>query len=124
MLDVFQAKESLGDRYIESHTFDWFFHASGELAHDLPAVPAERPGDSEGYQMMEDVVRAETDGDVVLRWTYRGKTLTLTVKGFPGTEVYLFRGREHAEDSLRWGVMLRRRGRSAIFEASYRFERL
>ena len=121
LLDVFQAKDSLGDRYIDSHTFDWFFHASGELEHDLAAVAAERPGESEGYQMMEDVRRVVTDDDVVLRWTYRGKTLTLTVKGFPGTEVYLFRGREHAEDSLRWGVMLRRAGRSAVFEASYRF---
>lgn len=122
LLDVFTAKDSLGDRVVEAHTFDWFFHASGEIEHELALEPAQAPGESEGYQMMEDVSRLSTNDDVSLRWKYRGKTLTLQVKGSPDTEVYLFRGREHVEDALRWGVMLRRTGKQTVYEAEYRWE--
>ena len=118
LLDEFTVEASDG----ATHTFDWFFHASGELEHDvagLVSVPA--PGDAEGYQLMKDVVRAELNGDIVLRWKQPERTLTLTVKGAPGTEVYLFRGCEHREDLLRWGVMVRRNGERAVFEAEYAF---
>lgn len=103
------------------HTYDWLFHCSGELKHDLPMVPVPPPGDADGYHLMQNVQSCEVHGDWSITWELESKSITLAMVGEPGTTVYIFRGYEHRTDFLRWGVMVRRRGTNARFKAAYRF---
>lgn len=105
-----------------THTFDWFFHASGEIDTRLPMQPAEPPGEADGYSYMQQVACCETDDDWEISWVLPGKRVTLAMEGHPGTVVYVFQGPEHRADLLRWGVMVRRTGADAVYRAEYRFD--
>ncbi|RXZ82970.1 hypothetical protein EBB07_08665 [Paenibacillaceae bacterium] len=104
-----------------AHTFDWLFHCAGEIVHDLPLRRCSPPGEAEGYQLMEEVSSCEVDGTCHISWELPNQRLTLTMQGCPGTTVYLFKGYEHRLDLQRWGIMARRTGDSAVFEADYSF---
>jgi hypothetical protein len=106
----------------QSHTFDWFFHCSGELICDLPMQPVQRPGEADGYQLMQEVKCCSIERNWEMTWVLPDKKLTLSMAGCPGTTVYTFKGYEHRSDLLRWGVMVRRTGREAAFKAEYRFD--
>ncbi|MBO7746413.1 heparinase II/III family protein [Paenibacillus sp. MWE-103] len=105
-----------------AHTIDWFFHCTGELSSALPFAPCERPGDGDGYQLMLETARCDTDGDWEVHWALKEKKVTLRMAGCPGTSVYIFKGYEHRLDLVRWGVMVRRVAASAAFEAEYEWE--
>lgn len=102
-------------------TFDWLFHCSGEIESNLPFAPAEQPGNADGYQLMQDMQSCQVDGNFEISWVLPDHKLTLAMKGEPGSTVYIFRGFEHRSDLLRWGVMVRRTGTSAVYEAAYHF---
>ncbi|RXZ80807.1 hypothetical protein EBB07_17700 [Paenibacillaceae bacterium] len=119
--DVFEV-ETTAAADDAQHTFDWFFHCSGELQHRLPLTRAAQPGDADGYQLMQETAACEVNGDWEMSWVLPGKKVTLKMAGCPGTTVYVFKGYEHRMDWMRWGVMVRRSGISAQFAASYHFE--
>ncbi|HZG57136.1 heparinase II/III domain-containing protein [Paenibacillus sp.] len=106
----------------EEHVVDWLFHCSGELVHTLPMHDSPPPGDEDGYQLMQHVQSCMTDRDWELQWRFPDKSVTLSMRGSPGTEVFIFKGYEHRADLLRWGVLVRRIGRETSFEAEYRLE--
>ncbi|MBD2844028.1 heparinase II/III family protein [Paenibacillus sp. IB182496] len=115
------AQPSASDRPEETHSFDWLFHCSGEPSHVLPLKPVDPPGDADGYPLMQDVSTCCIDDDWSVSWAHEGVRLTLRMAGAPGTTVYLFRGYEHRSDLLRWGVLVRRFGQAATYEADYTF---
>lgn len=117
--DEFEVKSS--HEQAEDHVIDWLFHCSGEVQSNLVFEKADQPGDADGYQLMQEVSRCDTDEDWELNWVLPGKTLTLQMEGSPGTSVYLFKGYEHRLDLMRWGVLVRRTGQSATFKAVHRF---
>lgn len=122
LIDEFSVTAIQGGADAGEHTFDWLFHCSGEAHCDLPMLPAQPPGEADGYQLMQDVRSCATDDVWEASWALPDKRLTLSMAGCPGTTVYLFQGYEHRSDLLRWGVMVRRTGESATFKAEYRFE--
>lgn len=115
-------KEAASHTNSEKHTFDWFFHCSGELECELPMENTSAPGDGDGYQLMQDVQSCAVDRDWQISWKLPGKRVRLEMAGCSGTTVYIFRGYEHRSDLLRWGVMVRRTGTSATYKAEYRLE--
>ncbi|MFD0710298.1 heparinase II/III family protein [Paenibacillus sp. GCM10027626] len=119
LLDEFTVQPA-GDHQ-DSHEFDWLFHCSGELQSSLTFVRAEPPGDADGYQLMLETACCRTDEAWELHWILPDKTVTLRMEGAPGTTIYRFKGYEHQLDLVRWGVMVRRQGKSASFKASYHF---
>lgn len=119
LIDEFTVTSTEGKS--EEHTFDWLFHCSGELQCDFPMQSTQPPGEEDGYQLMLDVQSCTTDDDWEVSWLLPNKKLTLAMTGSPGTTVYLFKGYEHRADLQRWGVMVRRTGSTATFQAEYRF---
>lgn len=117
--DTFRVNSAAADA--EEHTFDWLFHCSGGLECSLPMQSSALPGTEDGYQLMKDVQSCELDSDWEISWVLPNKQLKLSMKGCPGTRIYIFKGYEHRSDLMRWGVMVRRSGSQAKFEASYRF---
>ncbi|UVI32805.1 heparinase II/III family protein [Paenibacillus spongiae] len=117
--DEFEVQASGDDQ--DEHVIDWLFHCSGEVESKLAFAKSAQPGDADGYQLMLDVSRCDTDEDWEVSWRLPDKTLTLHMAGSPGTSVYLFRGYEHRLDRTRWGVLVRRTGRSTSFNAVHRF---
>jgi hypothetical protein len=103
------------------HTFDWLFHGSGELHHQLSMTSTAPPGQSDGYQLMQNVQCFSPEANWELSWVLPDKQLTLHMQYEPGDTVYIFKGYEHRLDLMRWGVMVRRQGVSAKFEAEFGF---
>ncbi|MDF2671705.1 MAG: Heparinase family protein [Paenibacillus sp.] len=106
------------------HTFDWLFHCEGELSCELPLEPTQLLGETDGYQLMQELRSCTTDEDWEITWVLPDKRLTLSMAGSPNTTVYTFKGCEHRADLMRYGVMVRRSGSEATYRADYRVELL
>ncbi|THF82158.1 heparinase II/III domain-containing protein [Cohnella fermenti] len=118
--DEFEVRPA--DGHDELHEFDWLFHCEGRFDSPLVFAPCPPPGDGDGYRLMQETARCDTDGDWEATWTLADKRVTLRMEGAPGTEIYVFRGCEHRLDKLRWGVLVRRTGQRTLFKAEYRWE--
>jgi hypothetical protein len=119
LMDEFEVRPTAGSE--EEHVIDWLFHCSGDLGTSLELTPCNPPGSADGYQMMLDTSCCETNEAWEAVWTLGDKRITLRMAGAPGTTVYVFRGYEHRLDKTRWGVMVRRTGRTALYKAEYRW---
>jgi hypothetical protein len=77
----------------DEKVYDWAFHGVGEFASVLPFAPrAESAGDKNGYQHIEDVASASTDGTWQADWTSPERSMRLTMLGDAGTEVIAGKG--------------------------------
>ena len=106
------------------HTYDWAFHAAGQLSTSLELKPRPAPlGSENGYQHIEQVAEGRADGDFWARWETGRARLTLRVKGAPGTEVFtgLAPGR-HPADRVPL-LIVRRRAARTVFEVLHQFEK-
>ncbi len=108
-----------------AHTFDWAFHAAGQLTTSLELKPRGAPlGTANGYQHIEPVAEGRTDGDWWARWEGGGARLTLRFRAEKGTEVISGRapGRNPAERVPM--LIVRRRAPQTVFDAVHQIEAL
>lgn len=107
------------------HSFDWVFHSPGQFSSSLDFQPRGKPlGDADGYQYVEGVAEAETDGDWWARWEQGDARLTVRFKAAPGTRV--FHGFGPGKDPREKVPLLivRRLAIRTVFDALHRFERV
>jgi oligo-alginate lyase len=121
-------KDRIEDRFDcaseTERTYDWAFHAAGRFSTSLAlAAGPGKLGDGNGYQHVEKVSQGETDGAWWARWEADGARLTLQVKAAPGTTILtgVAPGTDPADRVPM--VIIRRRGKAAVFEVTHRFER-
>lgn len=118
------AKGRLEDRFTCSaeapHTYDWAFHAPGQFRTSLALTGRASPlGTSNGYQHIEQVSEARTDGDWWASWESGGVRWTVNMKGAPGTEVFtgVAPGKNPTERIPL--LVVRRRAAGTVFEAAH-----
>jgi len=104
----------------EEHVYDWAFHSAGRFSSSLDFTPrTEPPGDANGYQHIENVVAAKTDGGWWARWEQDGAQYTLRVEAVPGTEVFTGAGPGKNPADRITLVIIRRRAKSTVFEITH-----
>jgi hypothetical protein len=105
------------------HTYDWAFHAPGELATSLE-LPERRQtlGAANGYQHIEALRAGYTDRDWQARWQAGGARMTLHVKAAPGTEVIIGVAPGRNPSGRVPLVIARRRAATTVFEVRHEFE--
>jgi hypothetical protein len=93
LIDFFQADSA------DEHTYDWAYHNIGRFAtDDLEFQPAAAPGDENGYEYLEDVEAAQSDGDWQAEWIVApDRRVRMDLFGAPGAEYFAARGLIAAE---------------------------
>jgi hypothetical protein len=93
LIDIFQADST------DEHTYDWVYHNIGRFTtDDLEFQPAAAPGDENGYEYLEDVESAQSDGDWQAEWIVApDRKVRMDLFGAPGTEYFAARGLIAAE---------------------------
>jgi oligo-alginate lyase len=107
------------------HLYEWVFHSAGTLTVSAPMTPENSPlGGRNGYQHITRVMRTEAGGDWTAQWINGNATLTLHVKGEPGTTVLtgVGPGRDPAE--LTPLLIIRRRTKKTVFDVGHIFARI
>ncbi|RAV11130.1 hypothetical protein DQG23_36810 [Paenibacillus contaminans] len=107
----------------DEHTTDWVFHCRGRLETDFETQPCVSPGSEFGYQHLMNVRMFTASDSWSVRWVMPGRTLTLRMEGCEGTDVYLFEGYENTTSQIRPGILVRRTGRGAEYQATFTFEK-
>lgn len=103
------------------HTFDWFFHSVGDAVYSGEGAPAEPLGADHGYQYLEAVEKRTVGDEFTASFTLPdGESLVLTAHVPAGTEVYTALSPSNPAHQKRNTVILRARGRRAVFSVSYR----
>jgi len=122
-LEANRATERFTCESADEHVYDWAFHSLGELTLSMTTSELEgRLGDENGYQHIRQIRQAASDTDWVATWTRGNATLRLHVKGAPGTSLYtgVGPGPNPAEPVAM--VVIRRRGRTVVFEVDHVFD--
>ncbi len=124
--DLRLSPDQLEDRFTCSstseHVYDWAFHAPGTLTLSVKTEPRPGPlGDRNGYQHIQSVARAATDGEWSATWDNGGVRMTIRFKAAPGTEVFtgIGPGRDPADKVP--VVVVRRRATETVFDALHQF---
>lgn len=107
--------------------FDWFFHGLGELSTSLDMIPLDRlphpEGDSQeplGYDRIRSVRGGTTDSEWRAEWRMAdGPFVRATFAGAPGTQVFAGIGDDNPAIRTLGVLVVRRRGRQAVFEARF-----
>ncbi|MFO7612489.1 MAG: heparinase II/III family protein [Clostridia bacterium] len=120
----------------ETHDVDWFFYCKGQLSCPYPTEEVETlasgylakgsPCDREyqaereaGYQHFKDIRKFETDGDWFVDFVLPDKKIRVSMKGEPGTMVYLVNSPTSDKENMRRGVMVRRVASATTYAAVY-----
>lgn len=120
LYDSFVCSDKTGAK----HCYDYLFYCTGEQECRLDMTEADAFTEKL-YDTLSDIRTARTDEDAVITYRMPGKSLDLTVRGAPGTEIYLFRSYAQSSKLFRQGVMIRRRGAAETeFSVKYEFSRL
>jgi oligo-alginate lyase len=103
------------------HNYDWVFHSPGNFSSSLKFIPhPPKLGSEHGYQFVENVGQAVTDGEWWVRWEQGNVRLTIYFKAFPLTEV--FTGLGPSKDGSIPMLIVRRRGLGVFFDTTHVFE--
>lgn len=127
-------EDLLEDRFLcesdEEHTYDWVFHGRGELETLGAWEPAEAGFPENGYQHLSAVRRApelpEHGPPVALTWRHPdGRTLRLELdlRDVPAAQLFRFLSVDNPPTARREGVLVRARGRTAEFRATFTVRR-
>ncbi len=103
-----------------AHQYDWVLHVDGDPdAVSVALTPLEGPlGQRCGYQHIQDVARADVDGDWTAGWTdNEGRRLRVTVFGEPGTQAIRARSMTNRGDEFASTLMARRMATHSLFAA-------
>jgi hypothetical protein len=117
---------TLADRFsCESqaeHVYDWAFHSYGVLKTSINLQPRTEPlGLRNGYQHIEQIRQGQTGADWTATWRNNGASLTLYVKGEPGTIVFTGVGPGRDPSERVPLVLIRRRGITTTFDIKHSF---
>jgi oligo-alginate lyase len=104
----------------KQHVYDWAFHSAGRFSSSLEFRPRAAPlGEANGYQHIENVAEARTDGDWWVRWEAEDAQYTLHVKAAPGTEVFTGAGPgKNPADRIPL-VIIRRRAKATVYDIEH-----
>ena len=106
------------------HTYDWAFHVRGRLETNLRLSDHPEPlGTRNGYQHISQVRQADTDRSFTVTWTQGRARLTLKMKGERGTTVFVGQGIGRSPTAKVPMVIVRRKARSTIYEATMTIDR-
>jgi hypothetical protein len=106
------------------HTYDWAFHAIGELSTSLKLAPRSEPLPAEnGYQHIKDVRRAVTGDSWWAEWKAGGATFRLEFEAAPGTEVITGAGIGKDPGDRVPMIIVRRKAVSTTFRALHTLPR-
>jgi hypothetical protein len=103
----------------EPAELDWCFHGSGHLETTLPLEPAEHAGTEGGFDRLRNVRVGRTDDAWQVEWRDGTRTVRLSFKGVPGTEVLLASGDGNPVGPELGVLIVRRRAASTCFEGSF-----
>ncbi len=106
----------------KEHLYDWAFHARGVLTTSIDLQPQPGPlGPAFGYMHIDQVRQGETDADFTARWQNGRSSLTLEVKGEPGTTVVTGAG-PGPDPAVQIPLLLiRRRTTATSFDVTHTF---
>ncbi|MFO7636598.1 MAG: heparinase II/III family protein [Clostridia bacterium] len=119
MLEDNRVHDAFTVKGIEEYVIDWVFYCEGEVSIDCPVEHVESIGDKEGYQHLKDIRGFDGSSDWRIAFEKPDKTLTLSMKGVPGTSVYVVNSYTRTFQDTRYGVIVRRRGMETVYEAVY-----
>ncbi len=106
-------------RGVEQYTIDWLFYCEGELLCDYDTVESGPLGDGEGYQHLFNIRGFVTDDDWRVVFKLKDKSVTVGMKGEPGTKIYLFDSYTFDFNTTRPGILVRRQGSQTVYETEY-----
>ncbi len=103
------------------HTFDWLFHAKGDVTFSADGVPAGPLGTERGYQYFTDVRRMNVaPGErFTTSFCLNGETLTVSAEVTDGMEVWTAKSPDNPADNTRTTLVLRLRGMEAKFRVRF-----
>lgn len=107
----------------EEHQLDWIFHAEGQAEFSVQPGEEAFAGQEWGYEYLTDVKRIPCGDMLKVSFTLENSRLTLTLDT-RGMEVLTARSPGNPADLLRTAVILRMKGKTARFLASYQVESL
>jgi|GEM_PF-507330 len=120
----------------DTHDIDWFFYCEGEQkcsyetekVETLAADFLENSKDLDqvmnspreaGYQHLLDVETFSTDDDWHIDYELPDKTIRVSMKGEPGTEVFIFDSYTANKEKRRRGIIARRHADKTTFRTTY-----
>lgn len=104
---------------VEQYTIDWLFYCEGKLSCKYETEKCGPLGDKEGYQHLFNIRRFVTDDNWQVTFELEDKTINVSMKGEPGTEVYLFESYTFDFNTTRPGILVRRQGSETAFRTKY-----
>lgn len=99
------------------HMIDWFFHAEGEVQFSAEGEACEPLGTQNGYEYLTGTRRIVCDA-LTVTFALEGRTLRLSIPA-TGMEVFAARSPGNPGNHLRTALILRQKGRKAIFDVTY-----
>ncbi len=100
------------------HTYDWAFHALGELSTSLSLAPRTQPLPAgNGYQHITEIRHAVTGEPWWAEWKANGSTFRLEFEAAPGTEVITGYGPGKDPADRVPLIIVRRKAASTAFQA-------
>jgi hypothetical protein len=114
------------DRFIcesdTEHVYDWAFHSSGVLTLSIETTAEAAPiAEKNGYQHIKQVKKGTTDADWKAQWVNGKTTMTLSVKGQPGTTVLTGVGPGRNPADATPVLIIRRKASKTHFEVEHLF---
>ena len=120
----------------DTHSIDWFFYCKGDLkcGYDTEKVETlsaeymsdEKPTDDvyegkrqAGYQHLFDIAKFETDDDWTVNFELPDKTIKVSMKGEPGTTVFMVNSYTANTETTRRGLVIRRQAEKTTFRTVY-----
>jgi hypothetical protein len=115
---------ALADRFsCESSSerlYDWAFHSYGELTTSVRLESRSEPlGTGGGYQHITQLQEGRSDEDWTATWVNHGSTLTVHIKGEPGTTVITGVGPGRDASERIPLILIRRRCRETVFDVKH-----
>jgi len=103
----------------KAHTWDWAFHAYGDLWTDQELKPVAPPGRTDGYQHIRRIRGSALSAPLRCRWTTERTTVDLVA--LPSRPGQVFAGEGHGQPPARAlpMVVVRRRGKAATFASLF-----
>lgn len=142
LLDTFTCEDATG----AEHIYDYTCYFSGTLHYDFVPTPCRTPeketklalsavkgaatnnedatcyGKLHCMDMLMEVKRFDTDGDLHLWYDMDGQRVDVNIEGEPGTTIFVYKAYAQSGNHTRDGIMIRREGvTKTVYNVTYSF---